>query len=261
MPADTGSTALVNHFLKGGLQRTPEAYYRSKLFIASSTTNPLVSAASPLLSLLERLGLSPTLPSVEAIRDNIEHELLAFHSRLARHAYAHEFVVIADYLLSATIDELLGKNYLRLYEKTVEFKAFTPSSHDDIEPRHRFFQLLHHIKERTHQYLDLLELAYYCLIAGFEGEHHGRADGRQVLDNLIEELHDLIQTHRVNKPKRLFKESNHALTPTMNHKPLMLAGLLAFGIITSSYIGSHLLLEHQASSLLLNAVKQPLVRN
>ena len=55
-----------------------------------------------------------------------------------------------------------------------------------------FFGIVTYIKQRPNQYLDLLELAYYCLITGFEGEQHGKADGRQTLDNLIEELYQLI---------------------------------------------------------------------
>ena len=107
MPAEPYSASLVSRLAVPGNHRIPQGYYRSKLFINSSTTNPLVAAAGPLLSLLERLCVSPTLPPINSIRDNIDHELHAFHSRLTGQNYADESVVIACYLLSATIDELL----------------------------------------------------------------------------------------------------------------------------------------------------------
>lgn len=251
MLAESYSNSLVSRFSVPDTHRIPQGYFRSKLYASSSTTNPLVSAASPLLSLMERLCLSPTLPTIDNVRDNIEHELLAFHSRLASQQYAKEFIVIADYLLSATVDELLGKNYLRLYNQHAEFKAFTPSSQNGSEPQHVFFDIVNFIKQRTSQYLDILELAYYCLITGFEGEQHGRADGRQNLDNLIEELYQLIQQHRANKPHRLFKE--HVVEPTMvhkDHKPTVIATILAVSLIIVSYIASHSLLEHKAKTLL-----------
>ncbi len=251
MTAETYSASLVSRFAVPSTQRITQGYYRSKLFIASSTTNPLVAAAGPLLSLLERLCISPSLPPINSIRDNIEHELNAFHSKLASLQYAEELIIIAQYLLSATIDELLGKNYLRLFNQPAEFKAFTPSSHDDIGPQQRFFDIVNHIKERANQYLDLIELSYYCLIAGFEGEQHLRADGRQTLENLIEELFQLIQQHRVNKPQRLFKEQTTTLTEPANHKPLIAAALLAFGLLTSIYFVSHTLLEQKAKTVLL----------
>lgn len=182
MPTTTNSTALANRLVSLGSYQKPHAYYRSKLFIASSTPNTLVAAAGPLLSLLGRLCVSPTLPAIDSLRDNIEHELHAFNSRLATQQGAEEIVAIANYLLCATIDELIGKSYLRLDNKPLEFKAFTPSSFDDIGPQHRFFELVTHLKDHTNQYLDLIELAYYCLTAGFEGEKHFQPDGRQQLD-------------------------------------------------------------------------------
>ncbi len=251
MSAQALSVSLVSQFAVPDAHRKPPGYFRSKLFVTSSTTNPLVAAAGPLLSLLERLCLSPTLPNIEPIRDNIEHELRAFHSRLSNLEHANEFILLADYLLCATVDELLGKNYLRLYNQPAEFKAFTPPSPDGLGAEMRFFEIVTVLKQRANQYLDLIELAYYCLITGFEGEHHVRADGRQALDNLIEELHQLIKLHRVNKPHRLFKE-NQLSSPERNHrKPIILTTALAVAILVSIYMASHVLLEHKASTLIL----------
>lgn len=256
MLAEPCSTSLVSRFSMPNTHCVPHGYFRSKLFVTSYTTNPLVAAAGPLLSLMERLSLSPTLPAIDGIRENIEHELFAFHSRLASQQYANEFIVIANYLLSAMIDEFLGKNYLRLYNQPAEFKAFTPPSHDESQPQSRFFEIVNFIKSRTNQYLDILELAYYCLITGFEGEQHIRADGRQKLDNLIEELYQLIQQHRVNKPYRLFKEQAKITPEEKNHKPVILAALLAVSVLAVSYMGSHMLLDHTAKTLLLGHTTQ-----
>ncbi len=251
MPAEPYSAAIISRLAIPGNNRIPNGYFRSKLFTNTSTTNPLISAAGPLLSLLERLGVSPTLPPISSIRANIEHELHAFRSRLIGQQYADEFVVIACYLLSATIDELLGKNYLRLHGQPAEFQAFTPLSNDDVGPQRRFFDIVRYIKDRTNQYLDLLELTYYCLIAGFEGEQHLQTNGRQTLDNLIEELHQLILQNRANKPHRLFKEQTNTTPEPTNHKPIITATLIALSIMVSSYFVSHVLLESSAKKVLL----------
>ena len=255
MSTDQYSITLVNSLATFHEHPAPKGYYRSKLFVSSSTTNPLLAAAGPLLSLLERLSLSPTLPPIATIRDNIQHELFAFHSRLTSQQYAHEFIQIANYLLSATVDELLGKNYLRLYNKPAEFQAFTAISQDTTKPEHRFFEIIHYIKQRTNQYLDLLELAYYCLITGFEGELHLRPDGRQLLDNLIEELHQIIQKHRVHKPPRLFKERIMPTSEPINHKPVFLKIALGLGFIIITYLSSNFLLENKAKALLFEQTK------
>lgn len=247
--------SLATPLVVPGAQQMPQGYYRSKLFIAPLTTNPLVAAAGPLLSLLERLCVTPSLPPIAHIRDNIEHELRAFRSRLLGKTQAEELDVIADYLICATIDELLGKNYLRLFGKVAEFKAFTPSSHDEIGPERRFFDIVHHIKQKPNQYLDILELAYYCLIAGFEGEQHGATNGRQILDNLIEELYQLIQQYRVNKPYHLFhttKNIGQKTTPEpQNYRFTLIASAFAFLVLVSGYFISHTLLENQAKMVQL----------
>lgn len=249
MAAEQLSAPFVSQLSLPGTQTMPPGYYRSKLFIAPFTTNPLVAAAGPLLSLLERLYLTPSLPPIHSIRENIEHELRAFLSRSNSKAYTEEFDAIAHYLLCATIDELIGKNYLRLYGKIAEFQAFTPSAHDDKGPQRRFFDIINYIKQRPNQYLDLLELAYYCLITGFEGEQHGRADGRQVLDNLIEELYQLIKHYRVNRSHRLFNEHKGVESFPKNRKPLIAIAIISISVLIASYFVSQFLLEKQAKTV------------
>lgn len=249
MAAEHFSVSLVSRLSLTGNQRIPQGYFRSKLFVASFTTNPLVAAAGPLLSLLERLSVSPSLPPITSIRGNIEHELNAFHSRINGKNCIEEIETLAHYLLCATIDELLGKSYLRFYEQAAQFNAFTPASLDNIGPEQRFFDIINYIKDRPNQYLDLLELAYYCLISGFEGHYHGRADGRQNLDNLIEELFQLIQQYRVNKSYHLFKEQKKVEAQARSHKPLMIIGLVSLCLLAAGYGVSYLLLEQKVKSV------------
>jgi len=249
MSAELCSTSLISQFIVPGATQVPVSYYRSKLFRTSSS-NSFLAAAGPLFSLIERLGTSQTLPPIETVWDNIEHELKAFQSRLVMFKSADEHALIAQYLIKATMDELLGKNYLRVHEKPAEFHAFTPLSRDDVGPERRFFDLVEHLKTRPNQYLDLIELAYYCLISGFEGEQHLHTVGRQTLDNLIEELHELIQKNRVSKPLRLFTEPQQPTQQvSIDHKPWLKAAGIACAVLLGAYLISQTLLEHQAKTI------------
>ncbi|WP_133129401.1 type IVB secretion system protein IcmH/DotU [Legionella yabuuchiae] len=250
MIAEPYSASLVSRFAVPKKHRVPQGYYRSKLFIASSATNPIIAAAGPIFSLLERLCVTQTLPPIEEIRMNIEHEVQSFHSCLLGQEYSNELIIIAQYLLCATIDELLGKNYLRMYGSPAEFKAFTPSDLDDEGPQKRFFKITVYLKDHASQYLDLLELAYYCLIAGFEGEYHLKPDGRQALDNLIEEIYQAIQIHRVHKPLHLFKEQSQSSTTSSHRKSILTTGILAVGVLITVYLFSNILLEHKAKNVI-----------
>jgi len=257
MPAEPSSALLLNQFDVPCLKQIQQTYYRSKLFTLSSTTNPILAAASPVFSLLERFSTTNTLPPIAVIRQNIEHEWNAFRSQLSSLKYPEECVKVAEYLLSSTMDELLGKTYLRLNNAPAEFIAFTPLSHGDIKPQHYFFQLVQSMKGRANQYLDLLELAYYCLISGFEGELHLRADGRYTLDNLIQELYDLIIKNRVNKPIRLFKETPEINTPTPSvGLPSILFKITALSLVFFFILNqcTDTLLEQQTNALLAHHV-------
>jgi len=101
---------VTNHGINSGLLSIPQGYYRSKLFIAPVSTNSLVAAAGPLLSLLERLCLSSSLPAIEQIRTNMEHEIYAFLSKLAAAKHPEALISIAHFVLAATPEALIGKN-------------------------------------------------------------------------------------------------------------------------------------------------------
>lgn len=237
---------LTNTFLT----EIPHGYFRSKLFATNSTSNVLLAAASPLLSLLERLCVSPTLPDIKQARKNIEHELYAFNSRLTNEEYSKDYISISHYLLYATIDELLGKSYLRLFKQNIDFKAFTPSSSDGVGPEIQFFKIVNILKEHPAQYLDLIELAYYCLIIGFEGHFHTEAIGRQTLDNLIDELHQLIKQNRVYNNHKLFNETLTVNIKKQSFKPIIYLSTIFLLILSITYIGSNTLIEYKAKNIL-----------
>jgi type VI secretion system protein ImpK len=239
----------------------PKGYYRSKLFIAAFSTNALVASSGPLLSLLERLCLSSSLPPIENIRGNIEHELLAFHSKLNASQYPEHLISIAYYLMAATIDEILGKSYMRVYNVAAEFQAFTPLTNDGAQPQDRFFEILNYVKERPNQYLDLVELIYFFLILGFEGHHHLKADGRQALDNKIEDLYQIIQKHRFNKPHRLFNENPMPKIVKRNYKAALITIAVAATLVSLAFFTSHILLESKAKALLFGHSQLALLEN
>ncbi len=251
MAAELARPSVLNRLsLADHHQQIPQGYYRSKLTVANFTTNPIVAAAGPVLSLLERICVTQNLPAITSIRDNLEHELRAFMSRLSSQSHAEEFNVIAYYLLCSTVDELLGKNYLRVHGEIAEFSAFTPPSPPgEPGPEHYFFKIVDYIKERPNQYLDLIELSYYCLIAGFEGQYHEQSHGRMILDNFLEELFQLIQQHRVNKTETLFKKTIPVEPVHKNNKPLLSLALLSISVLICGFLLSCFLLENKAQTL------------
>lgn len=231
-----------------------QGYFRSRLYIAPYSSNPLIAAAGPLFTLLERLYISPSLPEIANIRSNIEHELHAFLSRLQAADYSKDTAAIAHFLMSAAIDEIIGKNYLRVYGETIDFKAFTPPGAEQFSPDKAFFEIIHFIKERPNQYLDVIELGYYCLITGFEGEYNQRCDGKNYLDELIETLYTIIQNNRVNKPCKPSTEAELPGKPLQNRKPVYWAAIAALGLVLSGLWLSQYLLERKTNQILAQSM-------
>lgn len=252
MTSELHSASLVSRLAISNTIHFPNGYYRSKLFVASFLPNTLVSAAGPLFSLLERLCLSPSLPPIQEIKNNIEHELKAFHSQLGTSNYPEDIKNIAHYLLCATIDEFLGKNYLRVHHFAPEFNAFTPLTADGSQPQQRFFEILEFIKDKPNQYLDLIELIYFCLIIGFEGEYHFKADGKQILDNHTEDVYQIIQKYRYNKPHRLFSDNPLPKTIENSYKITVITALVGLSLIIFTFFTSRFLLENKAEKVLFD---------
>ena len=238
--------------LNGTISLNSDGYYRSKLFITHVSSNPIVAAAGPIFSILERVYISTTLPPLTQLHENIHHELRAFLSRMQINAYIEDIYVGAYYLLCATVDELLGRAYLRIGGDEITFNAFTPPSPcNEPGPDQRFFLIIDHIKDKPNQYLDLIELAYYCLTTGFEGKYHNHDAGRMLLDNLIEELFQLIKTYRAHKTYRLFKNIATVHLQRKNYQPLIKLGVIAVGILIVGMVVNYSFLINKVDVLQL----------
>jgi type VI secretion system protein ImpK len=227
-----------------------KGYFRSKLIVTDAFTNPLIAAASPLISLLERIHIAAELPELQILHENINHEFKAFYCRFHRHNYSEEFHFFANYLLCATADEILGRSYLRLNDEPMHFKAFTPPSSKDIHPEQYFFEITHYVITHAEQFLDLVELAYFCLLIGFEGQYHQQTNGRVYLDNLIENLFQTIQKHRTNKKYKLFKTyvlKNNLSKSKISAQKILLA--LGISVLTLFFLSQYFIVYETTKTL------------
>lgn len=244
--------------LTGNYRPLEQGYFRSKIYTSPLTINPFLTAASPIFSLLERFTATQTLPTIQAIKHHIDHEWRAFRSRLAGLKSTPDFLAVAEYFIGATLDEIIGKTYLRMQGKPAEFIAYTPTSENEYGPEKRFFDLVNFMRKYPQQYLDLLELAYYCLICGFEGEYHTRADGRHALDNLIHALYETITQHRVHKPIRLFKETPRSTLSEYEkiHPHFWKSVALGLSLLFLFFLGTQALISEKAKKIFMERIPQ-----
>lgn len=201
-------------------------HYRSKLYTSKIGVNPLVTAAHPLFSILERINLSEKPPELTALQANLSHELQAFMTKAHTSEHLEETIVAARYLLCATIDEVIDKAYHKHQKDSekweekevlvIEQNEFSnelktskdPSSINITSSDTHFFQILEKAMNKPDFYLDVIELTYFCIITGFEGKYRTDPNGKQDLENLLDKLYQIIQEQKPPSAEKLFVQAS-----------------------------------------------------
>lgn len=246
-------------------------HYRSKLYTSKMGVNPLVAAAHPIFSILERINLSEKVPELSSLQENLWHELQAFMAKAHSSERTEEMILAARYLLCATIDEVIDKAYhenepirdIRIINMessqdsnpSSHFIDTTDSSHHSfseinqsfsklenaIAPDVHVFQILDKAMIKPNFYLDIIELAYFCIITGFEGKYRNDPNGKQSLENLLDKLYQIIQEHKPALPEKLFTEST-SVTRFLSVKPFpwkwfigTVASVIVLGYVITTY--------------------------
>lgn len=224
-------------------QSTRRSYYRSQLYTAYIGINPLVTAAHPIFSIIERVKLSGQKTDPSQYFPNLEHEFKAFEARAYSADYDEETIFISRYLLSATLDELLIEN-----QSFKLFKQLMPPKKSATTPDQQFFEILDRIIDKPDHYLDLLELIYFCLSLGFQGKY--RNEEHEKLQEITQLLYDTITPHRNKNNKPLFSPSPQ---PEVKANPFWIRAWLSI-IILALVLGffiSNYSLDNKAKSLVL----------
>jgi type IV/VI secretion system ImpK/VasF family protein len=173
------------------------SYYRSQLYTAYQGINPLVTAAHPLFSIIERVKLSGKKTDLTSFYANLEHEMKAFESKAQGSDYDEETIFISRYLISATLDEIL------IQRKQFQlFKQLMPVKKSKRTPDKQFFYILDKVIDKPNHYLDLLELIYFCLSIGFEGKYREKEHER--LQEVTQLLYETITPLREKAKNKLF---------------------------------------------------------
>jgi type IV/VI secretion system ImpK/VasF family protein len=221
------------------------SYYRSHLYTSYHGINPLVTAAHPLLSIVDRLQLSRSIDTNSEFYSNLQYELKVFEGRCLAANYEEETVFIAHFLLSACINEILHDR-----ETFSTFKKLMPPTEtQEHTPDVQFFEILDKIIDKPDHYLDLLELIYLCLSLGFEGKY--RQNEHEKLKGLMETLYHTISSRRQQSQQSLFetstqKSSAPAVQPKTVHWSIW--GLGSLLMMSLLFLGSNWYLDHKAQS-------------
>ncbi|CAL7963125.1 type VI secretion system protein ImpK [Gammaproteobacteria bacterium] len=238
-------------------------FYRSRIYTASTSINPLIVACDPILTLMANLKTIEYPSDRSKFLEDLAHEVRAFehHARLAN--YPENIIIAARYALCCLLDETIaltsewGKDNGWLHNNLLTI------FHNENYGGEYFFTIIDSSLEDIAPNLHLIELLYLCLNFGFAGKHRNTEYGESELASITNKLYQTICQYRRISQRSLFvldpktkdqpqQEQNYSLTsiPQINTTKL-LSFATVFALIISSviYFSIHLKLRNISKPL------------
>lgn len=164
--------------------------------------NPLVAAASALLS--EVVRLKPTLEPEDlfVLKERLTGEIKLFEHRALHEGAESAQVMAARYVLCTVLDEALVTTSWGNESEWSQMSLLS-SFHNETFGGERFFQLLERLARNPVKHLHMLELMYLCLSLGFEGKYRVLPRGMLELEAVRDSLYRQIRQLRGDVPREL----------------------------------------------------------
>lgn len=161
----------------------------------SASHNPLVAAASRLLSTVARLKPPKDASALTALRKQLGKRIQQFSRHALQAGVDVKTVKTASYVLCTVADEAV---LTRAWGSESDWasRSLLHEFHSETSGGTRFFQWLEHYMRLAASNVELLELMYLCLALGFEGRHATTAQGAKDLLKLRHDLFECIRRQR-----------------------------------------------------------------
>jgi type VI secretion system protein ImpK len=164
--------------------------------------NPLVAAASELLSEVVRLKSGDIPQDMAALHEHLTQVLKTFEARALHNGAENSQVAGARYVLCTALDEAVVTSG---WGDETEWSQMSLLSrfHQETFGGEKFFQLLDRLSKNPVKHLPMLELMYLCLSLGFEGRYRVQTRGVQELEHIRDAVFRQIRQLRGDAPREL----------------------------------------------------------
>ena len=164
--------------------------------------NPLVAAASELLSEVVRLKTGDLPQDMNALHEHLTRVMKSFEARALHNGAESSQVAGARYVLCTALDEAVVTSG---WGNESEWSQMSLLSrfHQETFGGEKFFQLLDRLSKNPVKHLSMLELMYLCLSLGFEGRYRVQTRGVQELENIRDAVYRQIRQLRGDVPREL----------------------------------------------------------
>jgi type VI secretion system protein ImpK len=160
-----------------------------------SGNSPLIALANPILNLVYQIRTLVHNADPEKLRNYLADEIRRFDATAKAQGIPAEHIVAARYCLCTVLDEAAAQTPWG-GSGAWSRNSLLVTFHNETWGGEKFFQLLAKLAQTPAQYIDVLELMYYCIALGFEGRYRIVSNGQSQLENLKRRLADIIKTAR-----------------------------------------------------------------
>ena len=157
--------------------------------------NPLVQAASSLLTLAGQVRGTLSGPEIGAFRSHVLEEIRRFEERARKAQIASEVVLAARYALCAALDEAVLSTPWGAHGEWAQQNLLV-ALHREAWGGEKFFDMLGRIMQEPARHIDLIELQYLCIAFGFAGKYQVRDQGQARLVEVQDEVYRRIREYR-----------------------------------------------------------------
>lgn len=202
------------HYQPGSQPDSLQLHAPAVGFGAHNGLNPLVSAASTLLAVFEKVKQSMSHPDVAGLHQRLVNEIRLFEQRVNEQGLPREMVLSARYLLCSALDDAI-LNTPWGSESPWAQRTLLSFFHNEAFGGEKSFVIIDRMSQRPAENLHFVELAYICLSLGFEGRYRLVDRGRDKLEQIRDELFRIIRNHRGDH-ERTLSPSWHGLGKIRN---------------------------------------------
>jgi type VI secretion system protein ImpK len=201
--------------------------------------NPLVTAATPLLTLAAQLRVTPSHPDPTGLRARTVEAVQRFESQARAQGLANETVLTARYILCSLLDEAALATPWGA-TSVWSGQGMLVTFHKEAWGGEKFFLALEHLLHSPGAHLHVLELFYLCLALGFRGRYQARQGGAEALEELRHQLYQILRQQRGEPERDLSPQWQGVVdrrSPLLRVVPLWVAGAVAGLLLVLTFMG------------------------
>lgn len=200
---------------------------------------PLVAEAAPILAIAASIRSGRARIGLDAFHREASDALGAYDRAVAPH-YPEETRSTARYLLAATVDDIAGNLPNLDGSAGWEGRSLVSQQFSGGFSEDALWTQLDHALEKPEDHSDLIELAFACIAAGFQGRYRSQPGGGDELEKRSEKLYKALDhtralSQRFVSPQWVGFNAPLQKVATVNIIALALAAALV--LVLLAYIG------------------------